>query len=185
MKKVILFAAILFSGISVVKAQNEVRGSSNLTLKLSPVQSLTVVTNEGAFIEYETMADYSGDGVESTGNTTINVSSAGGYTVRVSADEFTTTNGGTLSLGTINVIATAQGVKATGTPQDATLIQTVATNPLIGNTLIVGGAGGVDMKYDIKFKGAGGNDYLDVYNQGTNNVTQEYTTTVYYTIAAN
>ena len=184
MKKIILFTAILFAGISMATAQNEVRSQSNLTLKLSPVQSISVVTNEGAFIEYKSIADYSGDGVESTGNTTINVASAGGYTVRVSADEFTTTNGGTLSLGTINVIATAKDAKATGTPHAATLVQTVTANPLIGSTLIVGGAGGVDMRYDIKFKGAGDNAYLDVYNQGTNNVTQEYTTTVYYTISA-
>lgn len=181
MKKVILFAAILFSGISMVKAQSN---TSNLTLRLSPVQSISVVMNEGALIEYETVAHYSGDGVESTGNTTINVASAGGYTVRVSANEFTTTNGGVLPLGTINVIATAKDANATGTPQTATLMQAVVGNPLIGNTLIVGGAGGVDMKYDIKFKGAGDNAYLDIYNQGTNNVTQEYTTTVYYTISA-
>ena len=185
MKKIILFAAILFTGISVVKAQNEVRSSSNLTLKLSPVQSITVVKNDGDLLEYKSVADYSGDGVESTGKTTINVSSAGGYTVRVSADQFTTTNGGTLDLGTINVTATALDGKATGTPQAATLVQAVATNPLIGSTLIVGASGGLDMKYNIKFKGAGDNAYLDVYNQGANNVTQEYTTTVYYTIAAN
>ena len=181
MKKLILFAAILFAGVSVVKAQSN---TSNLTLKLSPVQSISVVTNEGAFIEYKSVTDYSGDGVESTGNTTINVASAGGYTVRVSANEFTTTNGGVLPLGTINVIATAKDDNATGTPQTATLMQAEVGNPLIGNTLIVGGAGGVDMKYDIKFKGAGNNAYLNIYNQETNNVTQEYTTTVYYTIAA-
>ena len=179
MKKIILFAVILFAGVSVIKAQSK----SDLTVRLNPIQSISVTTNDGALIEYATSADYSGDGVNSTGNTTINVVSAGGYTVRVSADEFTTNNGGTLDVGTINVTATAQN-GATGTPQATTLVKAIATSPLVGNTLIVGEKGGVNMKYDIKFQGAGGDAYMDVYNAGTNNVTQEYTTTVYYSIAA-
>ena len=88
MKKVILFAAILFSSISImnVQAQAEQTGQASLTLNLSAVQS--IVVKDGVVIDYLTADDYS-NGKGSTQRTTLEITSAGNYAVSVKAADLT------------------------------------------------------------------------------------------------
>ena len=177
MKKLILFAAILFAWVSVVKAETVTtsdNGTANLTIKLNAVQSITV--SGDVEIDYTTADDYA-NGKESTQLTTLSVVSAGGFAIRVEADDLV--NGtSTMAAKNIKVTAEAKG-DATGATFDAngTLVKATAKQALIESTI-----GGVNKQYTVKYKGDGGNEYMENYNAGG---TQVYTTTVTYTIAAN
>ncbi|HZJ79129.1 MAG TPA: hypothetical protein VFC69_00970 [Dysgonamonadaceae bacterium] len=174
MKKFILFAAILFSAVTMVNAQTSNEGTANLTIKLNAVQSITV--SGDVEIDYTTADDYA-NGKESTTFTTLSVVSAGGFAIRVEADDL---SNGTSTMAAKNIEVTAEAIgDATGATFDAngTLERTTTKQALIEST-----TGGVNKQYTVKYKGDGGNEYMKNYNAGG---TQTYTTTVTYTIAAN
>ncbi len=171
MKKIILFAAVLFSVITMVNAQDS--GTANLTIKLNAIQSITV--GGDVVIDYTSADDYA-NGKESDDFTTLSVISAGGFAIRVGAEDLTN---GTSTMAAKNIKVTAAAIgDATGATFDAngTLVKAAAKKALIESTI-----GGVNKKYTVKYKGDGGNEYMENYNAGG---TQEYTTTVTYTITA-
>ena len=173
MKKIILFAAILFSGFSVVKGQTSPTGTAKLTVNLKPVQSITV--NGDVVIDYNNANDYA-NGKESNSSTSLNVVSAGGFMIRVQAEDL---GSGTnkIASSSIAVIATAVA-NGEGATFDAkgTLAKGVDKKALIQST-----KGGVNKKYSVSYKGTGLNEYMQNYNANKNEV---YTTTVTYTISA-
>ena len=173
MKKIILFAAILFSGFSIVKGQTSPTGTAKLTVNLKPVQSITV--NGDVVIDYNNADDYA-NGKVSNSSTAINVVSAGGFMIRVQADD--------LGSGTNKIAASSIAVTATSAANGegaifdskGTLAKGADKTALIQST-----KGGVNKKYSVSYKGTGLNEYMQNYNANKNEV---YTTTVTYTISA-
>ena len=185
MKKLILFAAILFAGVSVVKAQETGDGNSKLVVNLHPVQSIEV--SGSATIEYKKPIDYTdGEFVnETTGGTTlVKVTSAGKFSIAVHAADLKS------STGTDNVIA-ANTIDVTATAKETTRSTEGVEKLTLGNekgtALISSDNGGINIEYDVKFRASGGSAYMNLYNNNStlNNTVQEYETTVYYTLLAN
>ncbi len=176
MKKIILFAAILFSGVTVVNAQTSNEGKVNLTVTLHAVQSITV----GGDVEIEYLAadDYL-NGKDSKTSTTLNVVSAGGFAIRVQAEDLvnTTNAANTIAASSIAVTATAGDNGSGDFDSEGTLVKGDAKNPLITSA-----KGGVNKKYNVSYRGTGNNKYMENFNTETS--SQSYTTVVTYTIAA-
>ena len=182
MKKIILFAAILFSSISImsVQAEDAKTGEANLTLNLKAVQHINV--SGDVVINYESAADYQG-GVTSKNVTTLTVTSAGGFAVRVEADDLKLgTTGKTIAASTIKVSAKAVSANDNDTfDPSATLARGTGTTKtaLISSTI-----GGASKVYDVSYTGADTNEYLESYNSADEEGTQSYKTVVTYTISA-
>ncbi len=186
MKKIILFAAILFAGVSVVKAEGGTTTTENkqstLTVKLKPYQIINVTGN--AEIVFDSKEDYTALEKEQTASSNVNVgvSSAGGFTVSVYAAN--------LVLSTdANKEIEATNIKVLATATTNSLANTITTDVVLGNSaspLIESASGQIDTSYDLVFKAIDGDVYRQAFdgNVTTNTDEQVYTTTVYYTIAA-
>ena len=174
MKKIILFAAILFSAVSVMNVQAQAKsGEAQLTLNLSAVQS--IVVGGDVVIDYTTADDYT-NGKGSTQVTTLTVVSAGGYAITAQAEDLkdaTNTTSPVIAASTIAVTATNVG-SATGAGS-GTLEKGASKAALVTST-----QGGVGLKYTVSYKGTGSNEYMKNYNGGG----RQYKTTVVYTISA-
>ena len=185
MKKVILFAAILFSSISIMNVQAQgaspsKTGTAQLTLNLSAVQSIKV--DGDVVINYTTADDYLNGKDSGEQGTTLTVVSAGGFVVRVEADDLT--GGGNTPIEASSIKVTAAEVSNGGNTNYDTegTLASVATGtkkPLISAT-----KGGVDKVYKVTYEGADANKYMENFNNAGEGATQSYTTTVTYTIAA-
>ena len=178
MKKVILFAAVLFSSISIMSVQAQTpsskTGQASLTLNLAAVQS--IIVGGDVVIDYTTADDYV-NGKGSTDLTTLTVVSAGGYAITAQAEDLkdaTNTSSPVIKSNSIEVTATAVG-DATGAGSG-----TLEENPSKA-ALITSAQGGVGLQYTVNYKGTGSNEYMKNYNGGG----RQYKTTVLYTIAAN
>ena len=192
MKKVILFAAILFAGVSVVKAQdsNEVvetkaSGSINLKVNLSPFQSILIGgTTSDEFdgtnlnLNYLTMDNYD-KGVSAKINNHIEVIAAGKYSVTVEKNN-PTSNG--FDFSTISVLAEGgTGAGSTGEEGNLTLKEVKLTDK--AETLITSSKGTAGKAYyNVTYTGADKNLYGDLVVDGQ---LTTYETNVLYTITAN
>ena len=188
MKKIILFAAILFAGASVVKAQGNTSSAaaatekeqSILTVRLKPYQTIDVTGN--AEIVFDSKEDYEAkEKAQSTGDVNVSVSSAGGFTVKIyAADlELTSNTDKKIAAENIRVLATAQGESVKNDiTEDVTLKNDIST-------LIQSDKGRIDNSYTVAFKAINGEVFRAAYDgNGSNTEEQVYTTTVYYEIAA-
>lgn len=181
MKKIILFAAILFSAVSVAKVQAQAikTGDAQLTLNLKAVQSIKVTGN--VVINYETADDYL-NGKGSTDVTTVTVVSAGGFVVRVEAEDLK--GGGAKDIAASSIKVTAVG----GANSDNSTFDATGTLAKVGTgtktPLISATKGGVNKVYTVSYKGADANMYMENFNDAGAGATQKYTTTVTYTISA-
>jgi len=178
MKKFILFAAILFAGISVANAQNS--GEATLNVRLHPLQTIVVnPTQNNIDLDYLTTDDYN-DGVSSLQEDHLKIYSTGAFIVQVaSATNDIVRAGGTetISASTIKVKAQeGSNNPLTGQTMAEVALSTTATN------LINSGTGGVDKNFNITYSGLDLNGYVNNYFNDENPTV--YTTTVTYTIAA-
>lgn len=192
MKKIILFAAILFSAVSLVNAQGKsdyghsqgdngnggaVNSSSetvNLTVNLHAVQSITV--GGPVVIDYKSAADYANGASSAVQKNHLSVVSAGGFVIRVSAPNLTNDGSDVIEASSIKVIAKASEKTEGVVANDAGVSLNDATSTLISST-----KGGVNKTFDVTYTGDSNNAYVNNYNaEGS----QSYTTTVTYTIAA-
>lgn len=181
MKKVILFAAILFSFISIVnvQAQDVKTGTANLTLNLKAVQHINVSGN--VTINYESADNYQ-NGVTSDDVTTLTVVSAGGFAIRVEAED--------LKLGSTDKTIAASTIKVSAeaaSANDNDAFDSGATLAKGGETktaLISSTIGGSNKIYTVSYTGDDNNAYLERYNSADQEETQTYTTVVTYTISA-
>ena len=174
MKKLILFATILFSAISAVQvqAQSGNTGEAQLTLNLKAVQSIQVTGD--VVIDYESIADYSG-GKEVKNATTLTVVSAGGFAIKAEANDLID---GSYTIGANTIEVTAEGVdNAAGATYATSTLEKMTSGK---TALISSTVGGVNKKYAVSYKGAGGNAFMERYNEGG----RQYKTTVTYTISA-
>lgn len=179
MKKVILFAAILFAGVSVASAQTN-PNETTLNVRLYPIQTLVVnPIQNNVNLDYKTTDNYS-KGVASLQQDHLKIYSTGAFIVQVASS----TNDIVRVGGTETISASTLKVKA----------EVGTTNPLSGQTLaevglsttatnlINSGTGGVDKNFNITYSGLDLNGYVNNYFDNENPTV--YTTTVTYTIAA-
>lgn len=181
MKKVILFAAVLFTSLSVmsVQAQDAKIGTADLTLNLKAVQHINVSGN--VTINYDSAGDYQ-SGVTSDDVTTLTVVSAGGFAIRVEAEDLKiAATDKTIAASTIKVSAKAVSANDNDTfHSNATLVKGGETKTaLISSTI-----GGSNKVYNVSYTGADNNAYLERYNSADEEGQQSYTTVVTYTISA-
>ena len=181
MKKLILFAALLFTATSAVQVQakSPVAGEAQLTLNLNAVQSINVSGN--VVINYDTADDYL-NGKGSTDVTTVTVVSAGGFVVRVEAEDLKGGGAKDIAASSIKVTAVGGANSANSTFDTTGTLAKVGTGtktPLISAT-----KGGVNKVYSVSYKGADTNKYMENFNDAGAGATQSYTTTVTYTISA-
>ena len=177
MKKVLLFAAVLFASFSVMNVQAQTttsdQGEATLTLNLSAVQSIKVDGN--VVINYTTANDYANGKAGETA-TTVTVTSAGGFAVRAEAED--------LKDDSYTIASSTIAVKAEGAGNaDGATYATDATLEKVGEgkaALITSTQGGVDKKYSVTYEGSGSNEYMKNYNEGGRN----YETTVVFTVSA-
>ena len=144
---------------------------------MKAVQSIKVTGN--VVINYETADDYL-NGKGSTDVTTVTVVSAGGFVVRVEAEDLKGGGAKDIAASSIKVTA-AVGSNGDNTTFDATgtLVKGATKTPLISAT-----KGGVNKVYTVSYKGADANKYMENFNNAGEGATQKYTTTVTYTISA-
>ncbi len=176
MKKLILFAAILFAGVSVVNGQSA-DDNTTLNVKLSGLQAITVKSDQKTVnLVYDTPDKYL-QGVSSLNEDHLNVFSTGAFQVTVHSADLKRNGGSeTIEASTIKIKA-----------------EVGSNNPLTGQTmadialanepvnLISSEVGGFNKNFNITYTGKGEDAYRTDYIAGGENI---YTTTVTYTITA-
>ena len=182
MKKLILFAAILFAGVSVVKAQGEgevlpttaIEGqTANLTVKLNKIQTIQVIGTD-VTLEYKTMDNYI-KGVSKYMNGHLKVFSAGNYDVKVASTSANLSNDSKTGMGSSTIKVRLSDLdensgKALSTTE--TLLFSGKNSLVEGNT------------FNITYDGAGDYAYLPFFNDGDEgeNLPTSYSVNVVYTI---
>lgn len=181
MKKFILFAAILFAGVSVVKAQTAITDQATLNVKLNPLLSITVNNaSKTVNLEYATDANYKdGVGADQVNQDHLSVTSTGGFLIKVEAADLTATSG-TKSMPASSILIKAEA----GTANPLTGAVPVSERSLSNSAvnLIESNFGGTNKTFNVTFTGAKDDLYADNYIVG--GVATTYTTTVLYTITA-
>ena len=181
MKKIILFAAILFSAVSVVKAVEPVGATpiedkTILSVTLNPIQTITV-NQKAVELVYKTREDYN-EGVTKKQEGHLTVYSTGGFSISVKSSldvlEGVDNAAKTIDSNTISVKASSgDNAKPLLSPQSVQLSKQ-------GSTLFSSITGGVDLTYNVDYTGAGVEKYFDkLFNQSSASV---FKTEVTYTI---
>lgn len=170
MKKVILFAAILFAGVSVIKAQTagSIKGTVQFQLNLHAFQTIEIgggeegdlnsetgLVNGAVILDYNTVDKYE-SGVLRTINDHIKIQSAGGFVVKVNSAVDNLTDGnsaGNVSMGTILLSAIAKDEVVASYNNELGL--STAKQTFISRKSGLG----KEMKFDVTYSGAGGNAY--------------------------
>lgn len=172
MRKIILFAAVLFATTSMVKAQaanpDMKRGDVTLKLNLHAFQSIEIggggegdldgetgLVGGAVVLDYNTVEKYQ-DGVSRTINDHIKIKSAGGYAINVKSA----------------VASLSDDSGASDVPMNTILLSAKAKDGVTANinnglSLSSGGAVfissesglGQEISFDITYKGASGNNY--------------------------
>lgn len=179
MKKQALTAIVALLGLTSFAQTDNV----TLNVKLNPIQTLVVNTNQKVVdLNYVSKADYA-NGVTSTNDNHLTVYSTGGFQVKVKTATVTLDNtvAGTTSGGVIN----ASSIKVTPSAGTNGLTSATYTEKSLTNedqTIVSSIVGGVDTNISVAYKGAGAEAYLNNYVAGQNPTI--YTTQVTYTIIA-
>lgn len=184
MKKLAFFLTIFCGLVSgTAFAQSHLIGpktaTATLNVKLYPIQTILIGTDNTVNLEYQTKEDYS-NGVTSNMTDHLIVYSTGGFAVKVKSDkenlEYTSKD--EIAVSTINLQASL------GSDNKLTDAKFPAVEKLTNSyaSLISSSVGGTGLKFNVAYKGEGNNAYVNkYYNVENPNV---YTTTVTYTIEA-
>ena len=181
MKKLAFILTIFCALVSGI-ALGQKTASATLNVKLYPIQTILIGTDNTVNLEYQTKEDYS-NGVTKTMNDHLIVYSTGGFAVKVKSENenLVFTKGST----TDNIAANTINLQASlGTGNELTKAKFPEVKNLTNSdkNLISSAVGGTDLKFNVAYKGRGNNAYLNkYYNVENPNV---YTTTVTYTIEA-
>lgn len=180
MKKIILTFAIIFTAVAATFAQVTPTATVNLNVKLNAIQSI-VASAASVDLVYTSIEDYN-TGVKSGQNDHLTVYSTGGFVVKVASD-----------IKDIKASSGSQTIESSGitvTPSKGTTTLTPTYTPVsLGITsteLISSSIGGTSEKFNIEYKAAGGNAYVNKYFKGTGSSSDAtvYTTVVTYSIEA-
>lgn len=161
MKKLFLFAAILFAGVSVVKADEpQSSDQTKLTVTLNTIQSISVGQDDVS-IEYSTIEHYAKGNSSIVYSDHLNVYSTGGFDVKVkydldgvTSDSYTATTDGTYEGTAKSLFESIKAVVVDGTAEKGVNLTTG------GLSLITSDTGGTDLKYNVRYDGAGG-EYMN------------------------
>lgn len=184
-KSFLITALIILSGILNVNSvfAQTTNNTDNVTLniKLNPIQTIQVNSDQKTVnIVYSEIDDYQ-KGVSAFRENHLQVFSAGGFavTVKSNSDYLTSENNtNKIDAKDITVIAARES-----DDNRNDVFAEVALGSSEG-TLIASKIGGRDLKYNVTYNNElGGNDnYLNLYDKDANNI---FTTEVTYTIIAN
>lgn len=165
MKKLILFAAILFAGVSVVKADgtktlSNTTGDATLQVHLTPLHILEV-SQDVVVIEYKSLEDYSGGASSDEQADHLKVTSTGGFSITAKAEDLVNTGDDTKLIGASKISINAKkgtnnGFVATG--EIASLSNEVQT--LINSTT----SGALSKTFNVTYHGKSLTDYLNSEN---------------------
>jgi len=181
MKTTILTSLGMFLALAT---QAQAQSNVKLSVKLNPIQTLVVnpaADHKTVDLNYVTKEDYAG-GVTQSRENHLTVYSTGGFQVKVNSSsaalENTNTVGpnGNILANTIQIIPSAGSSAITGAQYTS---QSLATDQ---KTIVSSTTGGVDRTFNISYKGAGAEAYLNHYVAGQNPTV--YSTQVTYTIVA-
>ena len=186
MKKIITllaFTAVL--GITGANANsghgdgNGGNGSVTLNVKLNPIQTLTVNSNQKVVdLEYKTKDDYL-KGVTSTQENHLTVFSTGGFNINVKSSSAQLTGSqDNIDASTIQITA----ANGTSTTLPSSGFETKALGGS-GETIVTSDVGGAELNFNVTYKGKGDNEYINKY-YNSESPTTVYTTTVMYEIVA-
>lgn len=181
MKKIVLATAFVFSAIAATFAQSST-GDVALNVILKPIQTLVINNTGGVNLVYDSKEAYD-LGVTSVQNDHLSVYSIGAFNVTVKSAGATLSNAksGKESLPSTGILLTA--TKGTGNDlADLTMGSAIPLNSEAVE-IIRNEKGGVNKKFNITYKGEGGDSYISKYFKA-NGSESVYTTTVTYTIAA-
>ena len=194
MKKLILFAAILFAGVSVVNAQSQTssgsydatahaevtegitnkEASTNLTVKLNPIHSILVNTTN-VLLEYTTVEDYQ-NGIKTDYITDhLNVYSTGAYSVGVKYEVVSDTHADKSATASLFESIEIEAQDSENTTRGKISLKT-SDQDIITST-----EGGINMMFKVDYRGKGGNDYLNFIDKGE---ARTYVADVIYTLTA-
>ncbi len=153
--------------------------NATLNIRLYPIQTITVNTSQKIVnLDYKTTANYT-DGVSLAQADHLTVYSTGAFIVKVKSSSASLTGAkSNIDASDVSISPLAgtsnQLVNAVYTPQNLSNTD---------KTIIASSTGSVNKNFNITYKGAGAQKYVDKYFN-TENPTV-YTTTVTYTIEAN
>ncbi|QPH40435.1 hypothetical protein [Pedobacter endophyticus] len=173
----LVFATVILSIIG--KTASAQTDNATLNIRLYPIQTITVnPTQKTVNLDYKTTADYA-DGVSLAQADHLTVYSTGAFIVKVKS-----------------AAATLTGAKSNIDANDVSISPLAGTSNQLANatytarnlsntdqTIISSNTGSVNKNFNITYKAAGSQKYVDKYFK-TENPTV-YTTTVTYTIEAN
>lgn len=170
MKSLIAIIAFIIASFTL-NAQNSV----NLTIKLNPIQALTInPDSKDVTLTYASRNDYKA-GKDLTCKDHLSVFSTGGFEVKVkSTQPNLTSDNGTINSSDVSILAEGG---SSSELEGATLTRinlTPAEQTLISHT-----KGSSDKTFNVTYSARGNDEYVDLYNQSKSN---EFKTTVFYTI---
>ncbi len=177
MKKLIL--TTVFTSISLACFAQE---SISLNVKLSPIQTLVVNSNQKIVdLIYSNKSDYA-NGVTTQNDNHLTIYSTGGFQVQVKSNTITLNN--SIQAATENSI-NANSISIIPSAGTDGLSEAVYSQKLLSTkdqTIVSSRVGGVDKKISVAYKGAGADAYVNNYIAGQNPTI--FSTTVMYTIIA-
>ena len=179
MKK-FLVAAIAVLGVTFT---SQAQTTTTLNVKLHPIQTLVVNPAQNQVnLNYQSTEDYL-NGVVSTQQDHLSIYSTGGFQVKVksasnSLESISSAVTSTLEANTIQILASNGTAGINGAEFFSTALQDDVNEGLIIKSLV----GGVDKTFNIEYKGAGGDQYVNLYNSAETPTV--YSTVVTYTITA-
>ena len=182
MKKILLSLGLAVTVLGTATAQDGPTDHDQVTLnvKLYPIQTLEVNTGQKTVdLEYKTVTNYA-EGVESTNQDHLKVYSTGGFAVKVKSEDAALKRANGDQKIAANGISVSAAVGTTNPLATAT-VKSVSLSTA-EKTLIASRTGGVDKTFDITYKGAGADTYVNKYFNDENPTV--YTTTVTYSIEA-
>lgn len=179
MKK-FLVAAIAVLGVTFT---SQAQTTTTLNVKLHPIQTLVVNPAQNQVdLNYQSTGDYL-NGVSSTQEDHLKIYSTGGFQVKVksASDNLESSSNAvtsTLAANTIQISASNGSEGITGAEFFSTELQDNVNEGLIIKSTV----GGVDKTFNVQYQGAGGDQYVNLYNSAENPTV--YSTVVTYTITA-
>lgn len=174
---------MLMIGVTNLLAdENPKSGDVTLNIKLHKIQSLVVNTGQTTVnLEYKEIDDYA-EGVQSKKDNHLIIYSTGGFEIKAASQAAVLTGpDNNLNIDIADILLTASkgnnnDLNTYTFPTDAALTQS-------GTSLIKSSKGGNNVNFNVNYKAAGNDKYLNHYVKGEDPTV--YTTTVTYTIAPN
>lgn len=169
----------IFSFLSLISVKGMGQSSSvTLNVHLYPIQTLVVnPTQKEINLEYSTREDYMG-GVVSEQPDHLTIYSTSGFQVKVNSNENLLNDTKSIPSNTVS-IAASSGSKPIHQSSVTYIEKQLSTSE---QPIIISSKGGIDRSFNINYKGAGADMYIDYYNAP--DLTTTYSCNVIYTIVS-